>query len=47
MDMLPYKYIKHRALEQEGGLRNYTMRSDTVRVAWATPLTTPQVFKAK
>ena len=35
--------IYHRVLEQEGGLTNYTKRSDTVRVAGATPLTTPHV----
>ena len=30
----------HRVPEQEGGLTNYTKRSDTVKVARATPLTT-------
>ena len=34
----------HRVLEQEGGFTNYTKRSDTVRVAGATPLTTPHVW---
>ena len=34
---------QHRGPEQEGGLTNYTKRSDTVRVAGATPLTTPHV----
>ena len=34
-------FMAHRVLEQEGGLTNYTKRSDTVRVAGATPLTTP------
>ena len=31
----------NRGLEQEEGLTNYTKRSDTIRVAGATPLTTP------
>ena len=31
----------HRGPEQKEGLMNYTKRSDTVRVAGATPLTTP------
>ena len=34
----------HRVQEQEGGLTKYTKRSDTIRVAWATPLTTPHVW---
>ena len=34
----------HRGQEQDGGLTNYTKRSDTVRVAGATPLTTPHVW---
>ena len=39
-----YKLSIHRGQEQEGGLTNYTKRSDTVRVAGATPLTTPHVW---
>ena len=31
----------NRGLEQEEGLTNYTKRSDTIRVAGATPLTPP------
>ena len=31
----------HRVLEQEEGLTNYTKSSDTIRLAGATPLTTP------
>ena len=34
----------HRGLEQEGGLTKYSKRSDTVRVAGATTLTTPHVW---
>ena len=34
----------HRGPEQEGGLTNYSKRADTVRVAGATPLTTPHVW---
>ena len=33
----------HRWPEQEGGLTDWTKRSDTIRVAGATPLTTPNV----
>ena len=33
----------HRWPEQDGGLTNWTKRSDTIRVAGATPLTTPHV----
>ena len=33
----------HRGPEQDGGLTNWTKRSDTIRVAGATPLTTPHV----
>ena len=34
----------HRGQEQEGGLTNYTKRSDPVRVPGATPLTTLHVW---
>ena len=40
---LPLSHIKscHRGPEQEGGLTNWTKRSNTIRVAGTTPLKTP------
>ena len=38
---LPKHLLDHRVQEQDGGLTNYTKRSDTIRVARATSLTTP------
>ena len=36
------QYTGHRGQEQEEGLTNYTKSSDTIRLAGATPLTTPR-----